>query len=609
MILRPQGNFLGNGVLRGTVTAYDDRGEPLGWEQYGNWSAPNFREQAAKNLAANTGISIEKAQAMLAQMLKVARKEADTSPEPADHPVKSQMKAGFPGLIDIVKQDDGRLAFLIKENGSLITRLEWNNDGSCYIPPAQEHLPYLVPREAEVRRAFREDNDSALFESLLNWHKRASKLGDESHYELVVLYDFHTYLADKSDYSPYLVFQTIDSERGKTRQGSSIAWVAYRGIVTETLQEANLFRWADSLGCTLFFDVKNVWQKAEKRGSEDILLGRFQLHGPKVARTLDPQAGPFQGVVYFSVYGPTILAVNEPLRDPLLSRSIVIVPPEATGKYPNIYPAEALPLKERLVAFRARQLDKPLPTVSKPVDGRLGDILQPIGQIASLIGGKVMESFPGLARSLAQERLSERSESQEARLLTAVQSVAQGVNDDKLPVNEIAAVYNDGVPEKRQLSEESVGRRLSSLGFKTCRLGGGGRARFCDQELLSALLKKYGVTFSENGGLQEPSLLSQPSQLASAQACDGSVTVSPTVVTDVENRHTTVTKHNYSNQLQNDPPVTVVTVVTDLFTPSKNKNVKPDKPCYSCGYSNYWQRPDGGWVCGTCHPNPGGSNG
>jgi hypothetical protein len=83
MILRPQGNFLGNGVLRGTVTAYDDQGEPLGWEQYGNWSVPKFREQAAKNLASDTGISIEKARAMLSQMLKVARKEADNSPRSA----------------------------------------------------------------------------------------------------------------------------------------------------------------------------------------------------------------------------------------------------------------------------------------------------------------------------------------------------------------------------------------------------------------------------------------------------------------------------------------------------------------------------------------------
>lgn len=31
---------------------------------------------------------------------------------------------------------------------------------------------------------------------------------------------------------------------------------------------------------------------------------------------------------------------------------------------------------------------------------------------------------------------------------------------------------------------------------------------------------------------------------------------------------------------------------------------KPTKPCYVCGTNDWWQRPDGGWLCGRCHPNP-----
>jgi len=31
---------------------------------------------------------------------------------------------------------------------------------------------------------------------------------------------------------------------------------------------------------------------------------------------------------------------------------------------------------------------------------------------------------------------------------------------------------------------------------------------------------------------------------------------------------------------------------------------KPTKPCYACGLNDWWQRPDGGWNCGRCHPNP-----
>ncbi|MBA7689593.1 hypothetical protein ES703_98101 [subsurface metagenome] len=31
---------------------------------------------------------------------------------------------------------------------------------------------------------------------------------------------------------------------------------------------------------------------------------------------------------------------------------------------------------------------------------------------------------------------------------------------------------------------------------------------------------------------------------------------------------------------------------------------KPTLPCYDCGENDWWQRPDGGWNCGKCHPNP-----
>lgn len=30
---------------------------------------------------------------------------------------------------------------------------------------------------------------------------------------------------------------------------------------------------------------------------------------------------------------------------------------------------------------------------------------------------------------------------------------------------------------------------------------------------------------------------------------------------------------------------------------------KPSGKCYACGSNDWWQRPDGGWSCGKCHPN------
>jgi len=36
----------------------------------------------------------------------------------------------------------------------------------------------------------------------------------------------------------------------------------------------------------------------------------------------------------------------------------------------------------------------------------------------------------------------------------------------------------------------------------------------------------------------------------------------------------------------------------------KQQNSKPTKPCCICGSNDWWQRPDGGWLCNKCHPNP-----
>jgi len=492
LILKPLANFSGNGILKGTIVAYSDEREPLGWEMFGNYSAPGFREKAAKSLATDTGIGIEKANALFAQVLKTARKAVDVHQDDPQ-PSLTEMKAILPNLVDIVASDSGTLGYLFLENGFLKVRQSFTQDGKVYVPPAVEHMPYLIPRETEVRRAFNEDDNISLFTDLIKWHQTAGKLAEQYHYQMVVLFDLHTYLADRADYSPYLVFQTLDAERGKSRQGNSMAWVSYRGIVTETLQEANLFRWADSLACTLFFDVRDIVGKAERRGADDILLGRFQKHGAKVARVLDPQAGPFKGVSYFNVYGPTIMALNEPLKEPYLSRSIVIVPPEATGKYPNLNPQMALPLKERLVAFRARHLLQPLPQIQKPVDGRLGDSLQPFGQIAAIVSESLGKGFPDIAKSLARERAAERAESKEARLISAVGQVAEEFGVD-LPIDKIKCIYNEGLGEKSQLSEESVGRRLKGMGFKEgTRKAGGQRTRVYDPILTAALRRKFGL--------------------------------------------------------------------------------------------------------------------
>ena len=98
-----------------------------------------------------------------------------------------------------------------------------------------------------------------------------------------------------------------------------------------------------------------------------------------VPRVIYPEKGPYLDTVYFSIFGPTIIATNENIHRILESRAVHINLLEARRRFENdVIPEQSLELKERLTAFRARHLGDTLPELLKPVPGRLGDIIKPL---------------------------------------------------------------------------------------------------------------------------------------------------------------------------------------------------------------------------------------
>ena len=193
----------------------------------------------------------------------------------------------------------------------------------------------------------------------------------------------HTYLLESIKYSPIICLFAIP-ERGKTRTGQGMIYLAYHGIHVESLRDAYLVRVANDLKASLFFDVMNIWHKAEKNGTEDILLHRFE-RGAKVPRVLYPEKGPLRDTVYYSVFGPTIISTNEGLHRILDTRAISINMPQSVRSFENdVSPESAIALKEHLISFRARHLGEVLPDIPKPAKGRLGDILKSLRQMILL---------------------------------------------------------------------------------------------------------------------------------------------------------------------------------------------------------------------------------
>ncbi|MDD4051049.1 MAG: CHC2 zinc finger domain-containing protein [candidate division Zixibacteria bacterium] len=411
---------------------------------------------------------------------------------------KPAYTAYFDGLVDLVIAD-GQPAFLAKKGDGIEVQTETEIDGQIYLPPPKMQIPWLLPRADKVLEYFEtdellppEERNSALYDDLREYHRRISELPAPEYYDLIAAWVFHTYLLEQFQYTPILCLFAVP-ERGKSRTGKGIIYVANRGMHVESLRDSYIIRVTNDLRVSLFFDVKDIWKKAEREGSEDILLQRFE-RGSMVPRVLYPDRGPLQDTMYYKIFGATIIGTNEGVHRILGTRAIQINMPDSTHRFEDdVTPQAALPLKERLVAFRARQLGIPLPDVQKPSQGRLGDILKPILQVIRLVRPDREEALNSMVKMLEGERQLEKAESTEAQILQAVLSLNSKVENGILPIKSIVEVINQDKPERQKHTSQMVGRRLSALGIGKAKTTAGASAIIWNQRQLEQIAGKYGL--------------------------------------------------------------------------------------------------------------------
>ena len=211
-----------------------------------------------------------------------------------------------------------------------------------------------------------------------------------------------------------------------------------------------------------------------------------------------------------------MIATNDGVHQILESRALQINMPASSRIFEDdVTPESALPFKERLTAFRARHLGEKLPNILKPARGRLGDILRPLLQIIRLVRPEKEDAFMELVRSLQEDRLMEKSETLEARILKTVLELRGDVVNGVLPVKLITDTFNNGLPEKSQITYQRVGRMLKSMGIQKCKTNQGGAAILWDEKGLCVL----GVAY----GLHETSETSVTSETPGGEADDSDV--------------------------------------------------------------------------------------
>jgi hypothetical protein len=423
--------------------------------------------------------------------------------------------AMLPGLVDLVEYE-GAPAFLILTENGLGIAPEWEHVGVLYVPPPKEQIPWLLSRGEEVLRWYKlKESPGILYDDLLAYHMAISELPGESYYDLITAWDFHTHLLEPAHYSPELCLFSVPV-RGKTRTGQGAIYVARRGIHVESLRDAYLVRLSHNFQATIFFDVMSLWKKAEKAGSEDIILGRFE-RGLKVPRVLYPERGPHRDTVFYEIFGPTIIATNVGVHNILDTRAVQINMPQTDRDFEqDVTPEAALPLKERLTAFRAHYLGKCLPESPKPASGRLGDILKPLLQIVRLVKPEREPVFLELVREL--ERVIDKSDSLEAQILLVLDSLRGQVDKSILPVKTITDTFNEGKPENAKFTYQRMGRKLWPMGFTKGSTGDGASAILWDDEKFMRIFSSYGL--GKTSETSETSEMSETPEEAPSDAPD-----------------------------------------------------------------------------------------
>lgn len=402
--------------------------------------------------------------------------------------------ACFQGLVDIVTDNSGRVAYLVSNENSLEVVTVREIDKVLYSPPDQRHLPFALASANNVLGWYKIDSDQKLFDDVLTYLKRFSYLPDRQ-WLIVACNIFLGYLQDHPDmhYLPMLLFYAVP-ERGKSRTGKAVSYISYRGVHIVDLREANLFRFSENLKATLFFDMMDLWKKAEKNGAEDILLLRYEK-GAKATRVIFPEKGAFKDTVYYGIFGSTLIATNEAVHKILGSRCIDISMPNKPGDYENPTPEKAQELKERLTAWRARVMNKSFPEVNiiQGLNGRLWDISKPLLQVCKLVYPQGFVELKDALLEVAGHRIEDKKESIEGQIVTTLFELSsKGLPEWKIKTSDLLEGLNEERPDTHKLTSQYVGKKLKAMGLHTRHIHGLSEI-LLNRSDFDVLLEQYGI--------------------------------------------------------------------------------------------------------------------
>jgi len=399
-------------------------------------------------------------------------------------------------VIDVLRGEDGISWLVSTPSGPEIVD---EVDGADEWPLGKLMQVWTLPEEEIVEAHLTQESESSeLWESVKQWIKGAVVLPDpqDGWADFLTAWVLGSHLHRRFSYYP-MIYLPGEPERGKTRLGKAIIYLAFRGHYSPSLTPATLFRWAEWHKVTLMLDVGSITTVLERGDMLDLILNRFERHG-RISRAIHPDKRPSEQVQSFAVYGPTILLTNEQLRRThanVRSRCIEVSMPEAGHvEVPDaMTPEDAKDLFARIVAWAAGNHTTALPQVEMPFRSRLKDLAKPILQVARLANPKAVQSVIDVLSIQDRERRADNAESWEARVAIALWGCREKVKQNRLFISQLTEEVNKGRDENEKLTPANVGTARRKLGLSGGKGGATGTAYVIwpGDEEVEALYDRY----------------------------------------------------------------------------------------------------------------------
>lgn len=371
----------------------------------------------------------------------------EVSPEHSGIPTVSRVTADT--IIELVYDASAhKTALVVARDG------QWSIESKLKIATGEVLVPYapdnnLISRDCvllasePVESGSKEDLLADL-QSFLHRYVDFSPLFERlaAHYVLM------SWVFDAFNELPYLRIKG-DFGTGKTRALIALGSIVYKGFFASAASTVSpIFHTLDRFGGTLILDEADL-RYSDKTADLVKILNNGTVKGLPVLRTLQNTQKEFNPAA-FSVYGPKIIAMRETFRDEALESRFIT---EEMGtrplradipiRMPRSLKSEALALRNRLLHFRLTQLHAIKNDAVQPIAGIDPRLNQMAFSLLSLIDDNdLKDAFIAFLRTRNAEIAADRSQSLEARTLSALNILHEQAPGSFISMTEIAAQVN-----------------------------------------------------------------------------------------------------------------------------------------------------------------------